>query len=167
MNLSAPALLAAGHRLDDFDCGRPVLNQWLQRDARQAQGRGAAITLVVADGARVAAYMSLAIGQMDLLDPAQAGSRQAPCYPLPVMILSRLAVGKPAQGCGIGAGLLQEAVMRMQIMARQAGVRALLTHPLDPCSCGFFTRFGFISSPLQAQQLVLPCRVINHPVDEF
>lgn len=34
--LRAPQFLAAQHRLEDFDCGKPALNDWLLRHARQA-----------------------------------------------------------------------------------------------------------------------------------
>ena len=34
-------------------------------------------------------------------------------------------------------------------------VRAMLTHPLDQEAAAFYTRFGFVPSPLRAQQLLL------------
>ena len=37
MTLRAPEPLAAQHRLEGFDCGKPALNDWLLRHARQAQ----------------------------------------------------------------------------------------------------------------------------------
>jgi hypothetical protein len=68
VTLRAPEPLAAAHRLEGFDCGRPALNDWLLRHARQAQGSGSAKTFVVADGDRVAGYFSLTVGQVDTLD---------------------------------------------------------------------------------------------------
>ena len=70
MTLRAPEPLAAQHRLEGFDCGKPALNDWLLRHARQAQGSGSAKTFVVAaDGDdRVAGYFSLTVGQVDTLD---------------------------------------------------------------------------------------------------
>ena len=49
MTLRAPEPLAAQHRLEGFDCGKPALNDWLLRHARQAQGSGSAKTFVVAE----------------------------------------------------------------------------------------------------------------------
>ena len=36
MSLSAPRTLDVQHRLDEFDCGKPALTDWLRRHARQA-----------------------------------------------------------------------------------------------------------------------------------
>ena len=61
----APQALDAKHQLDDFDCGKPALNDWLVRHAMQAQASGSARTCVVVDGDRVVGYFSLAVGQVD------------------------------------------------------------------------------------------------------
>jgi hypothetical protein len=41
------------------------------------------------------------------------------------------------------------------VIAEQAGIRAILTHPIDEDAARFTTRFGFIASPLRQQQLLL------------
>ena len=41
------------------------------------------------------------------------------------------------------------------LIAEQAGIRAMLTHPIDEDAGKFYTRFGFIASPLREQQLLL------------
>jgi len=64
----APLALDANHPLEGFDCGKPALNHWLVRHARQAQGSGSAKNYVVIEGGRVAGYFSLAVGQIDALD---------------------------------------------------------------------------------------------------
>ncbi len=40
-------------------------------------------------------------------------------------------------------------------MAEQAGIRALLTHPIDDDAARFYARFGFVRSPLHEQQMLL------------
>jgi predicted N-acetyltransferase YhbS len=76
-------------------------------------------------------------------------------YPIPVVLLARLAVSLHHQGCGIGRGLLQDAIRRTFVMAEQAGIRALLAHPIDEDAARFYLRFGFVVSPLREQQLLL------------
>ncbi len=76
-------------------------------------------------------------------------------YPVPVVILARLAVSREHQGRGIGIGMLQDAIRRTLVIAEQAGVRAMLTHQIDEDATRFYTRFGFIASPLREQQLLL------------
>lgn len=76
-------------------------------------------------------------------------------YPIPVVILARLAVAIEDHGRGVGIGMLQNAIRRIVAIAEQAGVRALLTHPLDEDAARFYLRFRFEASPAQEQQLLL------------
>ena len=156
MTFRAPESLAAHHRLEGFDCGKPALNDWLLRHARQAQGSGSAKTFVVAeDDGRVAGYFSLTVGQIDTLEAPERIRKGMGQYPLPVVILARLAVSIQDQGLGIGVGLLQDAIRRTMLIADQAGIRAMLTHPIGEEAARFYTRFGFIASSLREQQLLL------------
>jgi predicted N-acetyltransferase YhbS len=154
MAWSAPQPLVSAHRLEGFDCGKPSLNDWLLRHARQAQGSGSAKTFVVCEDDRVAGYFSLTVGQVDSLDTPERFRKGMGQYPIPVVILARLAVDRSHQGRGIGIGLLKDAIRRTLLIAEQAGIRALLTHPLDE-EAGFYRRFGFEGSPLREQQLLL------------
>lgn len=155
MSLTAPEPLGPQHRFDEFDCGKPALNDWLMRHARQAQGSGSAKTFVVSEGLRVAGYFSLTVGQVDSLDAPDRIRKGMGQYPIPVVILARLAVNRQDQGRGIGVGMLQDAIRRTLLIAEQAGIRAMLTHPIDEEAAHFYTRFGFIRSPLREQQLLL------------
>jgi GNAT superfamily N-acetyltransferase len=152
----APQPLAVQHRLDCFDCGQPTLNNWLLHHARQAQGSGSARTFVVADqDDRVVGYFSLSVGQVDTAEAPERLRQGMGRFPLPVVILARLAVSREYQGLGIGVGMLQDAIRRTLLIAEQAGIRAILAHPLNEDAAGFYLRFGFIPSPLRQQQLLL------------
>jgi GNAT superfamily N-acetyltransferase len=155
VSLLGPEPLSAKHRLEGFDCAKPALNDWLLRHARQAQGSGSAKTFVVAEGDRVAGYFSLTVGQIDTLDAPERIRQGMGRYPVPVVVLARLAVSSQDQGRGIGFGMLQDAIRRTMVIAEQAGIRAMLTHPIDDEAERFYTRFGFIASPLRYKQLLL------------
>ncbi|MGL1834458.1 GNAT family N-acetyltransferase [Rhodocyclaceae bacterium SMB388] len=155
MSLIGPEPLGPQHRLEGFDCGKPTLNDWLLRHARHAQGSGSAKTFIVSEDDRVAGYFSLTVGQIDTLDAPERIRKGMGQYPIPVVILARLAVSLQDQGRGIGIGLLQDAIRRTLLIAEQAGIRAMLTHPIDEDAARFYTRFGFIASPLREQQLLL------------
>ena len=155
MALGGPQPLDASHRLEAFDCGKATLNDWLRRHALQAQASGSAKTYVVAEDARVAGYFSLTVGQIDALEAPDRVRKGMGRYPIPVIILARLAVSAADQGRGIGIGMLQEAIRRTLIIADQAGVRAMLTHPIDEDAERFYLRFGFEPSPVREQQLLL------------
>ena len=155
MSARAPQALDANQALDGFDCGKPALNDWLIRHARQAQASGSAKTYVVIDAGRVSGYFSLTVGQADALQVPERIRKGMGGYPIPVVVLARLAVSSQHQGQGIGIGMLQDAIRRTVAIADQAGVRALLTHPIDEEATRFYQRFGFESSPIREQQLLL------------
>ena len=155
MTLCAPEPLNVSHQLETFDCGKSELNTWLIRHARQAQSSGSAKTFVTADENRVVGYFSLTVGQVDSLDAPERIRKGMGQYPIPVVILARLAVSIHDQGRGIGTALLQDAIRRTLIIAEQAGIRAMLTHPIDEDANRFYLRFGFTASPLREQQLLL------------
>lgn len=155
MRPSAPAALDASHRLEGFDCGKPALTDWLLRHARQAQGSGSARTFVTCDQDRVVGYFSLTVGQIDTLEAPERVRRGMGQYPIPLVILARLAVDIDHQKRGLGVSLLQEAIRRTLAVAEHAGIRALLTHPIDAEADAFYRRFGFEPTPLQERQLIL------------
>jgi GNAT superfamily N-acetyltransferase len=155
MSVLAPQSLDTNHRLEKFDCGNVSLTDWLLRYARQAQASGSAKTFVACDGSRVAGYFSLTVGQIDTLEAPERIRRGMGQYPIPLVILARLAVDREYQNRGLGFSLLQDAIRRTIAIAEHAGIRALLTHPIDPNAEAFYRRFGFESTPTHAKQLIL------------
>lgn len=155
MSFRAPQPLDTGDRLDGFHCGKASLDEWLVRHAQQAQGSGSAKTFVVGDGEKVVGYYSLTVGQIDSLDAPERVRRGMGRYPIPVVILARLAVDRGAQGRGIGIGMLQDAIRRTLSIAEHAGIRGLLAHPLDENAAAFYARFGFVASPVRDRQYLL------------
>ncbi len=47
VDVSAPEPLSAAHNSEAFDCGEPVLNDWLKRRALKNEDAGASRTFVV------------------------------------------------------------------------------------------------------------------------
>lgn len=163
----APTPLHKNHCLDNFDCGHPALNEWLKRYACQAHAAGSARTFVVSGDQRVAGYYSLSVGQVDTWTVPERERKGMGQYPIPVVILARLAVDADCQKCGIGRGLLQDAVRRTLNIAEQVGIRALLAHPIDESADRFFRRFGFVASPLREQQLLLLLKDARRMCSQF
>ena len=155
LQLSSPEPLAASHRLDDFECGEAVLDDWLKRRALANQANGASRTFVVADqDARVCGYYAMAAGAVSH-QLATSGVRRNMPDPVPVMVLARLAVDRRAQGQHLGASLLQDAVNRAVAVSQNAGVRALLVHALHEKAKQFYEHYGFQPSPTHPMTLML------------
>ena len=155
MLLGAPQPLTASHRLDEFECGEPSLDEWLKRRALANQSSGASRAFVVLDdGGRVRGYCALAAGAVSH-DSATSKVRRNMPDPVPVMVLGRLAVDRGTQGQKLGAALLQDAVTRAVTVSSNAGVRALLVHALHEHAKQFYERYGFAPSPTNPLTLML------------
>jgi GNAT superfamily N-acetyltransferase len=147
--------LNASHRLAEFDCGEPVLDDWLKRRALSNQSSGASRTFVVADpNGIVRGYYALAAGAASHAISTTNIRRNMP-DPVPVMVLGRLAVDRTARGLHLGAAMLQDALNRAVTVSQNAGVRALLVHALHDEAKSFYQHYGFQPSPIDAMTLML------------
>jgi predicted N-acetyltransferase YhbS len=155
--LSQPRPLSVEDSVETFDCVKPALGDWLARHALQAQGSGSARTFVVVEnaGRRVVGYYSLTVGQVDTVQVPERVRKGMGQYPVPVVLLARLAVDTRYHSQGIGTGLLRDAILRALTISERAGVRALMTHPLDAQAASFYISFGFMPSPVADDMLIL------------
>jgi GNAT superfamily N-acetyltransferase len=159
MEPRAPEALGASHRVDDFACGEPLLDDWLRRRALANQATGASRTFVVADqDGPVLGYYAMAAGAVSRVLATGSVRRNMP-EPVPVLVLGRLAVDRQAQGRHLGAALLKDAVSRAVAVAGNAGVRALLVHALNDGARRFYEHYGFRPSPTDPLTLML---VLGH-----
>jgi GNAT superfamily N-acetyltransferase len=139
-----PEPLTNSHVVDDFDCGKPPLNDWLKRHAPTSQAAGTArVFVTTGDGERVVGYYALAAVQVE---PAAATERLAKGHPehrpVPVVLLARLAVDRDHQG-RVGTSLLQNAMLRAHQAADQIGLRAMLVHAKDDDARNWYEQYGF------------------------
>jgi GNAT superfamily N-acetyltransferase len=154
VRLSPPEPLDENHNIDAFDCGEPVLDDWLRRRARANQVSGASRTYVVCEGERVVAYYALASGAI-----AQAGvpgrfRRNMP-DPVPVAVLARLAVDRNWQGRGLGRASFRDAVRRVANAAETIGIRGIVVHAISEEARKFYIALGFDPCPVEAMTLVV------------
>ena len=160
--LSTPTPLLATHVTDEFDCGEPVLNDWLRKRALKNENSGASRTFVVCQDNNVIGYYVLATGSV-MHQHAPSKVRRNMPEPIPVMILGRLAVSKHMQSAGLGRGLLKDAILRTLGVSRQAGIRALLVHALSDSAHKFYRQCGFVESPIDTMVLMITLKdAANH-----
>ena len=161
VDVSAPEPLSPAHNCEVFDCGEPVLNDWLKHRALKNEDAGASRTFVVCQDNNVVGYYGLATGSVMHKDAPSKIKRNMP-EPVPVMVLGRLAVDKDAQSMGIGRGLLKDAILRTITVAKQAGIKALLVHALSDEARKFYLQCGFIESPLDPMLLMITLKDAQH-----
>ncbi|MDR2208084.1 MAG: GNAT family N-acetyltransferase [Azoarcus sp.] len=99
-------------------------------------------------------YYALAAGAVAHREAPGVVRRNMP-DPVPVMVLARLAVDARVQGIKLGAALLRDAVIRVQSVAENAGVQALLVHALNERAKQFYEHYGFRASPMHPMILML------------
>lgn len=152
--LSAPTPLADNHDLELFQSGTESLDQWPRRRARANQVSGASRTYVVTEGVRVVGYYCLSSGGLDLAGAPGAIRLNMP-DPVPMAVLGRLAVDASWQGKGLGAALLQDAVLRTGHAATILGIRGIFVHAISAEARAFYEHYGFAASPKNPMTLVL------------
>ncbi len=152
LDVSAPVVLTARHRLDGFESGSPPLDDWLRRRAWANQIAGASRTYVACAGDRVVAYYALASGGLAASTATGRFRRNMP-DPIPVAILGRLAVDRTLQGRGFGRALFQDAARRVIQAADLVGIRGLLVHAISEEARRFYLGLGLEPSPLDPMTL--------------
>jgi GNAT superfamily N-acetyltransferase len=145
------------HHDDDastFDSGEPSLDDYLRNRALHNHEQGASRCFVTCRADRIVGYYALASASIEHRDVAGKIRRNMP-DPVPVILLSRLAVDRKEQGSGLGKNLLRDAIARSVAAAEIVGVRALLVHALHDEARAFYRHFDFEPSPTDPLHLLL------------
>jgi predicted N-acetyltransferase YhbS len=151
---SLPSPIAEDDDTNDFDSGEPSLDEYLRRRALANHVQGASRCFVTCRDERVVGYYALASASVQHSDVAGKVRRNMP-DPVPVILLSRLAVDLKEQGTGLGKNLLRDAILRSIEASEIIGVRALLVHALHDNARAFYAHFDFEPSPTDPLHLLL------------
>ena len=141
------AKLALEHDPTDFDCDSEELNSFIRLYALVGQRANISQTYVAVNGRAIAGYHTLVVGDVVYEDAPDRLAKGLPRYPVPVLLLARLAVDCRRQGKGLGAALVVDAMRRTLQVADIAGVRALLVHAKDNAARNFYIHLGFEPFP--------------------
>lgn len=154
----SPVLLTKEHNRKSFDCGVEALNEYLRKYALQNQKKHISRTYVSTVSTienKIVGYYSLAYGHVTPQETPHNISAGLPKYPIPVLLLARLAVDKTFHGKGLGASLLRDALVKAPAAAEIAALRAVVVHAKDETAKAFYERFGFSSSPANPYHLFM------------
>ncbi len=153
--LTGPLLLSKNHRVEFFDCGVAVLNDYLKKYALQNQQSQGARSYVVTRAENVVGFFTLAYGSVSPDETPPRVLQGLGRYPVPLLVLARLAVDKREQGQGLGKALLKNALLKAQQAAEIVGLRAVLVNAKDDNARNFYEYYGFLPSPFDAYSLYL------------
>lgn len=155
--------LDKSHDRSAFDCGQPLLNEWLQNRAGQFDRRDLSRTFVATRPAAaiVLGYYAISTHRVvhDVLPATEA--KGLPRLDVPVVLIGRLAVDRSAQGQGLGALLLVDALRRSLQISEQVGIRAVEVDALDDAARNFYLKLGFRSLLDDPRHLFLPMHEIR------
>jgi GNAT superfamily N-acetyltransferase len=155
-SLSGVEPLSRRHAVAGFDCGtQTALNEWLKRFAWTNQRNETSRTYVVHRGGRVVGFYSIAAGSARKEETPARVSKGLANHPVPLILLTRLAVDKSEHGTGLGKALLKDALRRIADAADIVGARAVLVHAIDGRAAAFYRHFGFEQSPTVHLHLML------------
>lgn len=141
------AKLAVEHDATAFDCGHEELNRFIRMYALAGRRANISQTYVAACDQKIVGFHTLVVGDVFYDDAPERLAKGLPRYPIPVLLLARLAVDLSWKGRGLGAALLVDAIRRTLQVADIAGVRAMLVHAKDEVARDFYTHFGFEPFP--------------------
>lgn len=155
------------HDLKAFDCGKPAMNEFLARYAIKHGALGLSLTYVLPEKhtgtkAPIAAYYTLA--SSTITRETIPTTQSLPSYPVPVVILARLAVHKHHQGRGLGGKTLVYA-LRQAARLTKSGLPAygLILDAIDEQALAFYQHYGiFDPCPGQPMRLFTAMKTIEH-----
>ena len=141
LGLSAPENLNDSHDLTKFECSEESINDYLRQAHKHAKAKNAVIYVCCEVGTNVVrAFYTLSNGSVVRNEAPKKAQRFSPSQ-IPIK--------------GIGSDLLKDAVMRSMQASTLIGSRALIVHALHEHATRFYTKHGFIPSPISERTLFL------------
>ncbi len=150
-----PTLLERHHDVSSFDCGEELLNNYLQKFALTNNQNGSSRTYVTTLAEKVIGYYALTPGAVQKSLTPKRVAKGLASHPIPVIIITRLAVDRSHQGQGVGKALMRDALLRIIDAAEIIGGRAILVQAKNQHAKHFYEQLGFEPSPIDTMHLYL------------
>ncbi|WP_374088438.1 GNAT family N-acetyltransferase [Methylomicrobium lacus] len=142
-----------------FNCGQPVLDEYIRRYASQDIKRNVARVFIATpehDNAQLAGFYTLSAGSVSCADLPPSLSKTLPRYPVPVALIGRLAVDTRFQRKGLGSILVADACQKVAKASISLAMVGIVVHAKDTTAAGFYRHFGFKPLPGGPDWLLLP-----------
>lgn len=142
--------LNTNHKKKDFDCGKPLLNNYLYHQAKQDVKRRLSACFILEDNDNhIKGYYTLSSSSIKKeLVPGDVMKKMPPTYNhLPVTLLGRLAINNSCKGQGLGELILLDALKRSYENSLTIGSIAVVVDPLDDDAIKFYAKYGFLLLP--------------------
>jgi len=161
-------LLDKKHILNDFDCGKELLNNYIKNQAGQDIKRKLSACFVYADNETncIQGYYTLSNNSIPLYSfPEQIKRKLPQSYnSIPATLLGRLAIDKNFQGKGLGKILLIDALKRSYGISKEIGSFAVVVDPIDREAELFYEKYDFIKLP-DSEKMFIAIRTLKELFD--
>ena len=153
-------IVAFDRRFDrtSFSCGKPELNDWLKAQAGQQEKRNSTRTFLAVEGTKVIGYYATKTYEVGLDEVAEMYGVGHWKYPIPAVLLARLAVDSSFQGCGIGPKLLIHALGEIAEASRHVGFEVVVVDAIDAGVVTFYAQAGFTQFEEHELKLFMPVK---------
>lgn len=155
-------LLTDNHVVDSFDCGDEDKNKFLQKYALQNSKGGLGRTYVAvnpSDNTKVYGYYTISSSAVKFESLPEA--RFLPRYPIPAILIGKLATDKETQKQGLGTALLFDALKRAVRVAEEIGTFLIEIKALDDRAKAFYLKFGFVEMLDEPMKLYLGLKKVR------
>lgn len=138
--------LTEEHDVSQFDCGKDVLDKWLQTKAHSADKGMTSRTYVwVYEGdPAVKAYYAIAPTSVNRAEDGLSSGAAGGMQTVPAFLLAKFALDTSLQGQGYGSDLLVDAVSRIMGAAQVSGGRLIVVDAIDDDAFNFYKKYDFI-----------------------
>lgn len=156
--------LKNSHIKDSFNCGHPLLDNYIQKQAKQDIKRDLSACFVLAEAdKKVIGYYTLSANSISRADfPQGIAQKLPPSYlDLPTILLGRLAIDANFKGNGYGELILMDALNRCVEISQNLGTLAVVVDPIDSMAKAFNSKYGFILIP-GTGKMFIPIRTIEN-----
>jgi GNAT superfamily N-acetyltransferase len=155
------------HDRSAFSCGAPELDRYIRDHATQDTKRDVARVFVATESgsSTVVGYYSLSATSFQKASLPAEQAKRLPHYPVPAVLLGRLAVDERRKGQGLGAYLLMDAFSRIHQASQILAVQALVVDARDDDAASFYERYGFRPFLENSRRLFLPMATIRRLIE--
>jgi GNAT superfamily N-acetyltransferase len=142
----------------DFDSGNEELDEYLKKYALWNQKLNISQSFVLHHNhsSTIIGYYSLSTADVKRDELPEIYSKKLPHYPIPCILIGKLAVDKSYKGLGFGKYLLVDSLDRIKKLSHNVGCYAVIVDAIDENAVNFYQRYGFIEFIHKKNSLFLP-----------
>jgi predicted N-acetyltransferase YhbS len=141
-----------------FSCGKPDLDDWLKTKAGQQERANNTRTFLAVEKLKVIGYYATTTYRLGLDEAAEMYGVGRRTYPIPAVLLARLAVDTGFQGGGIGSKLLFHALSQIAEASRHVGFEVVVVDAIDQDAVTFYAQRGFTQFEDHDLHLFMPVK---------